>query len=249
MRTGWTLEIVEEASPVLDAFLASMKPDTLLDVGCGCGQFTESLGHHCTRIVAIDAVPELISKWRNVRAGSSLRFSCMDGRTLAFTDDTFSAVLERDTLHHISGWTQVIDEMVRVSSKYVLIEEPVDDLRSVEKRNTFEAQNLLLELQQEVGYPHYQHLAADDLISHVQSRASLVETHIEDRDGQVSVEEFFSSFAWFATQTARESYWHDRLEAFRSALGTGGLCEDDKLLLVATKGACPRAIAPRRIAR
>jgi hypothetical protein len=160
----------------------------------------------------------------------------MDGRTLAFADNTFSLVLERDTLHHIADWTQALDEMVRVSYKHVVIEEPVDDLRSVEKRNTFKAQSLLLELQREVGYPHYRHLAAEDLASHVQARASVVEARTEKRDARIPFEEFLDSFDRFAAQSARESHWHDRLEAFRTSLGTSGLCEDDRLLLVATKG-------------
>jgi hypothetical protein len=126
--------------------------------------------------------------------------------------------------------------MLRVSSKHVLIEEPFDELRSVEKRNTVEAQGLFLELQREVGYPHYRHLEAKELVSYVQARATIVETRTERSDELVSFGKFFDSFARFAAQSARESYWRDRLEAYRASLGTGGLCEDDRLLLVATKG-------------
>jgi hypothetical protein len=125
--------------------------------------------------------------------------------------------------------------MLRVSSKHILIEEPIDDLRSAEKRNTLEAQGLFLELQKEVGYPHYRHLSPKELVSYVETRASVIEVRSEKCDELVSFEEFFHSFARFAAQSARESYWLERLEAYRISLGGGGLCEDDRLLLVAAK--------------
>jgi len=220
---------------MLFQILPSVKPGNALDVGCGCGQFTNSLCSRRANIVAIDPDPSLIPRWRELRANSSLRFCCMDGRALAFGDNAFPLVLERDALHHTSDWTQVIDEMVRVSSIHILIEEPIDDLRSVEKRNTFEAQCLLLELQKEVGFPHFQHLAVEDLISHVRTRASVVQTQTDRNDARISFEKIFASFNQFAVQSARQSYWCDRLEAFRSSLRGSELCEDDRILLVLTK--------------
>lgn len=221
---------------MLDAALASVKPNTVLDVGCGCGHFTESLCDHCSSIIAIDATPSFMSRWRNLSDRCFIQFCCMDGKNLAFADNTFSAVLERDTLHHIANWRGAIDEMLRVSSKHLLIEEPIDDLRSVEKRNSFDAQGLFLELQREVGYAHYRHIGAEELVSYIERRATVVEVRVEKCDELIPFDKCFDSFSRFAAQSARESYWIERLETYRASLGTGGLCEDDRLLLVATKG-------------
>jgi SAM-dependent methyltransferase len=220
---------------MLDGILPSIDPDTLLDVGCGCGHFTRSLDIHCAGIVAVDPDLSFIPEWRDIRDSSTVCFSCMDGTRLAFADNSFSAVLQRDALHHTADWMHVIDEMMRVSSAHVLIEEPIDDLRSDGKRNAFKAQNLFLELQQEVEYPHFRHLQPEDLTSYIQTKGTVVETRTRRVDVTVPFDEFFDSFDRFAARSARESYWLDRLEAFRLSLGTGVLCDDDRFLLVATK--------------
>jgi SAM-dependent methyltransferase len=221
---------------LLEAILASVEPHTVLDVGCGCGDLAKSLRADRTRVVAIDPDLSLAPRWRDRRDGSTVQFCCMDGRFLAFADNTFSLVFERDALHHTRDWTQVIDEMVRVSSKHLLIEEPIDDLRSIEKRNTFMAQALLLELQREVGFPHYQHLSSADLLSYVQTRATVTGIRTERSDARIPFEEFFASFDHFVAQSDRTTYWRNRLRAFRSSLATSEFCDDDRFLLVATKG-------------
>ena len=49
-------------------------------------------------------------------------------------------------------------------------------------------------------------------------------------------DDFFANFGDFAARSRRADYWHGRLAAFRSELGSGNLCEDDTLLVVAAKG-------------
>ncbi len=219
---------------MLRDILATVKPDTVLDVGCGRGYNTSALDIPTARIVAADPDLALIPRWRERVDGSTVRFCCMDGTSLAFADNTFALAFESHALHHTAKWKQVIEEMVRVAARHVVIEEPIDDLRSVEKRNAFAAQRLFLELQQEVGYPHYQHLAAEDMISYIQTKASAVDVQTEKRDTRIAFEEFFGSFDRFAARSTREAYWQDRLASFRASLGPQGLCEDDRLLIVAT---------------
>jgi len=48
------------------------------------------------------------------------------------------------------------DTAVNVEDRYlVLIEEPLDDMRTEEKKNSFHARELMCELQREVRYSHY----------------------------------------------------------------------------------------------
>lgn len=159
----------------------------------------------------------------------------MDAVALGFAHDSIPLVLERDSLHHIAHWHEALAEMIRVSSVHVFLEEPVDDLRSPAKHRAYEAQGLLLELQAEVGYPHHRHLSRDVLVSAVGSRAVLLETHQERSDASVSFDEFFESFHAFASQSAREEYWLERLRQLRARFGGAPLCEDDSVIVLAAK--------------
>jgi hypothetical protein len=161
----------------------------------------------------------------------------MDATALAFSNDTFPLVLERDTLHHIARWPAALSEMLRVSSDRVLIEEPVDELRSPAKQRTYEAQGLFLQLQAEVGYPHYWHLDPKTLLSSIRSQGQLLDVKLDKRDTPVTFDAFFESYSEFASQSWREEYWLGRLEELRLRFNGAALCEDDRLtLLVAGTG-------------
>lgn len=154
---------------------------------------------------------------------------------MAFAASSFHVVLERISLHHVLDWRAVLDEMFRVSEEYVLVEEPVDDLRTEEKRNTAAARSLFLELQHAVGYRHNRHLEVVELVHEVRQRGSVITTHIERRDTPVAFQDYFSGFDSFAGESGREGYWHERLEALKRQLGPGLLSEDDTILILARK--------------
>jgi hypothetical protein len=58
----------------------------------------------------------------------------MDARRMGFLTLAFPIAPRASQPHHIADWELALDEMFRVSSTYVLLEEPVDDPRSEEKR-------------------------------------------------------------------------------------------------------------------
>ena len=159
---------------ILDDMLVHLRPASILDVGCGCGAATQHLVHHSPRVIAFDVMTSLIPRWRSLQHPPEIEFCCMDARRLAFPEATFPLVLERASLHHIEDWKSVLDEMIRVTSDAILIDEPVDDLRTVERIRTYEAQGILLELQREIGYSHFLHLTPGDLIAAVGERAAIV---------------------------------------------------------------------------
>jgi hypothetical protein len=159
----------------------------------------------------------------------------MDARALGFPDNSFPLVLERDTLHHVSRWPEVLSEMIRVSSDLLLLEEPVDDLRSAAKQRTQEAQELFLQLQAEVGYSHYRHVDPDELLSTIQERAYLINVHMNRRDTSVTFDEFFRDFSIFAAKSQREEYWLRQLQDLRSRFDGAALCKADRLTVLASK--------------
>jgi SAM-dependent methyltransferase len=159
----------------------------------------------------------------------------MDGINLQYPDRSFDVVIERASLHHISGWEKALEEMARVSAGYVLIEEPVADLRSAGKRNAAKAQTLFLELQDEVKYPHFSYIAVPAMVNFLKSRGLSVQYEIIRSDGIISFEEFFSGFDQFAEKSSRPEYWKSRLKYFQAELGNGLLVENDTVFIEAVK--------------
>jgi len=220
----------------LEKVIQSLKPTAVLDVGCGCGgHSTSTLIRHCAWVVAIDVAPRL-SRWQDIARSSGVRFCCMDALALGFARGSFPLVIETATLHHIAHWPEALTEMIRVSSDRIFLEEPVDDLRSAAKQRTYEAQGLFLALQAEVGFPHYRHLDRGALLSAAESRAVLLETHLERSDAPIAFDEFFESFGEFASRSNREGYWLDQFQELRSRFGGAALCEDDTLTILAAIG-------------
>ena len=124
-RSGFQME---ETDRILER-VASIRPDRLLDVGCGCGGFTVRLSPHCREITAIDSSQALIDRCKEENARANITYVCMDGRDIRHTNSSFDLVAERMALHHIRVWYVALCVFIRVSSKHLLIEEPIVDAR------------------------------------------------------------------------------------------------------------------------
>jgi SAM-dependent methyltransferase len=212
-----------------------LKPKNVLDVGCGCGGFTVKLSPYCGKITAIDFSQELIDRCKKENPGPNITYLCMDGRDIHYPDGSFDLVMERSFLHHILEWEKALDEMIRVSSKYILIEEPIDDPRSEEKRNAIYAQKLYLELQREVGYSHYQYIRIDSLIQYFKRRNIAIETEVIKSDEPIDFDDNFSSFGVFAEKSKRKEYWLKRLDSLKAELAGKKLCQEDCVFIQAIK--------------
>ncbi|MHC9544764.1 MAG: class I SAM-dependent methyltransferase [Vulcanimicrobiota bacterium] len=214
--------------------LARLKPQRVLDVGCGCGSHTRSIAPLCREITAVDCHAGLIERCTASISVPTIHFACMDGTALGFADRSFDAVIERDSLHHLENWEEMVDEMLRVSSCHVLIEEPLDDMRTEEKKNSFQARELMCELQREVRYSHYSHIPLPTLTDHLRRKGLPFGTTIRESDAIVEFDDFFDSFSHFAERSERKNYWYQRRDAFREKLGAGRLCDDDRVLIIVT---------------
>jgi len=225
---------MKQRDPILEK-VASLKPNNVLDVGCGCGSFTAELSPYCGKIKAIDFSKGLIDRCKKQSQKPNITYLCMDAREILFSDNSFDLVLERESLHHVSVWEKALDEMIRVSSEYVLIEEPIDDPRNEAKRNTIRAQQLFLEVQNEVGYAHHRHIPKESLTRYFKRRNIPIETRIIKSDLLLDFDECFSSFGFFAEKSRRKKYWTERLETLRKELGCKKLCEEDVFFICAFK--------------
>jgi len=204
-----------------------VNPNQLLDIGCGCGEFTREIARYCNHVTAVDVSEKLIERCNKENKLPNIEYLCRDGRDTGLSDKSFDCVIERASLHHMSGWNKAIDEMLRLSTKFVLITEPLDDDRSIEKRNSNEAQNLFLEIQHEAGYEHYHHIKKEILLECFDSRGIKYECIIEKYDEIVEFEEYFNQYDYFADRTQRKDYWMNRLNEFRIKLNGSKLCAED----------------------
>lgn len=105
--------------------LAGDPEASALEVGCGCGHYTPHFARSWRgRLVAIDAVPSLLSRARGTVPAEVL-LSAADAARLPFRDETFDAVIGNAILHHLP-LDVALPELLRVTAPggFVSFAEP-----------------------------------------------------------------------------------------------------------------------------
>ncbi|MBE5851354.1 MAG: class I SAM-dependent methyltransferase [Lachnospiraceae bacterium] len=90
----------------------------VLDVGCGDGKIDSYLleKNKDIRIQGIDVL---------VRSNTYINVKEYDGKNIPYDDGVFDTVMAIDVLHHTDSPNAIVSELVRVSSKYVIIKDHV----------------------------------------------------------------------------------------------------------------------------
>jgi SAM-dependent methyltransferase len=89
---------------------------SVLAIGCGIGVCAVHFDSIC-RVVCMDVSREVLVE------NPVERRVVMDARQLGFADNSFDVVLAHHSLHHIEPPQDAIDEMSRVSRRYVVVAE------------------------------------------------------------------------------------------------------------------------------
>jgi SAM-dependent methyltransferase len=90
----------------------------ILDVGCGNGIFTGRFASCASSVVGLDSSTHLLGQ------NAHKILVCGDATTLPFEDNRYDIVFEANLLHHVSNRIRVIEEMRRVTRRYVVLLEP-----------------------------------------------------------------------------------------------------------------------------
>jgi SAM-dependent methyltransferase len=90
--------------------------DSAIDVGCGEGWFTNRLMHEG---IIKNCIPLEVSRRKLVEIEPTL----YDGKVLPFPDNYVQLAYAIDVVHHAANPTDLLREMARVSSKWILLKD------------------------------------------------------------------------------------------------------------------------------
>lgn len=78
-----------------------MKKHTILEIGCGDGEFTKRLVNINSKIIATDLTPSVVAKGRKTIKRGNIKFMVDNAEKMQFKNKSFDVVCGVSILHHI----------------------------------------------------------------------------------------------------------------------------------------------------
>ena len=97
------------------------------------------------------------------------------------------------------------------------------------------AQDLYLEVQHEIGYPHYRHIPPNFLCGRLTEKNIRHEKILITSNTLLSFDKFFDSIDFFISKSKRPDYWNNRVQILRKELTDKKLCLPETLIIKAFK--------------
>jgi 2-polyprenyl-3-methyl-5-hydroxy-6-metoxy-1,4-benzoquinol methylase len=105
--------------------LRGIEYDSLLDAGCGDGEALARLASHLPdNVLGIDNNEDQITQAR--RRLPNIGFEIQDIYNLPYKSNAFDVVLSLEVLEHMKYPSEAMEELVRVSSKYLILSVPYE---------------------------------------------------------------------------------------------------------------------------
>ncbi|PJA01602.1 hypothetical protein COX74_01905 [bacterium (Candidatus Gribaldobacteria) CG_4_10_14_0_2_um_filter_41_16] len=104
--------------------LVKISPKSILDIGCGIGRSMSKFKNIGFKVVGIDNSPSSIiaCESKGFKVGEDI--IKMDASHLDFNNGSFEVVFSEGLLEHFENYQPFVEEMVRVSNKFVLLIQP-----------------------------------------------------------------------------------------------------------------------------
>lgn len=127
--------------------LKGLRPTSLLDIGSGRGAFLWPLldAFPALPVTALDLLDYRVADILAVRDGgvSTVTAICGDATKLPFVDESFEVVTLLEVLEHIPNTRQVLAEVCRVASRFVVLSVPSKPDNNPEHIHLFNQQTLV----------------------------------------------------------------------------------------------------------
>jgi ubiquinone/menaquinone biosynthesis C-methylase UbiE len=114
--------------------------DRMLDVGCGTGQASRRAATIARSVVGVDLSTEMLREATLLAGGrDEVTFMRADAEALPFADESFTAVLCSNSLHHYPDPARGLDEMARVLEPggKLVVGDPCADVWTVRIADAF----------------------------------------------------------------------------------------------------------------
>ena len=105
--------------PVVDKVMNTFEPQSVCDIGCGSGNFSEEFYKRGLTVSGVDVNPKMIEAIQKYVPEMNARIS--PAEKLPFDDKTFDLAFMSFVLHEVDDQTQTLLEARRVASKGIAI--------------------------------------------------------------------------------------------------------------------------------
>ena len=159
---------------MFEELLVKIHGGSVLDVGCGSGQFIEmlmqSLGSF-ESITGIDVDDIVLGEARSKFSAEIFNFIRASSQSLPFEDASFDFVSISKALHHVEDDRQTLGEMKRVLKPggYFLISEMIRDGLSDTQQSHLLYHHLRSEIDQLLGISHHNTYMRSDMLDLIDS--------------------------------------------------------------------------------
>jgi ubiquinone/menaquinone biosynthesis C-methylase UbiE len=149
--------------PILMSMVRSKAFDSVLEIGCGNGNGTKLIRKYFNprHITAIDLDEKMIQIAQETVPDGSTTFQVMDASKLDFPNESFDAIFDFSSIHHIPNWKYCIEELKRVlkvGGKLILEEFSIDTFSGLPGR----LYRLLL------SHPYEHMFSTDEIVRHIE---------------------------------------------------------------------------------
>ena len=150
--------------PILMNMLRSKAFDSVLEIGCGNGNGTKLIRKYFNprHITAIDLDEKMIQIAQETVPDESTIFQVMDASKLDFPNESFDAIFDFSSIHHIPNWKNCIEELKRVlkvGGKLILEEFSIDTFSGFPGR-------LYRSL---LSHPYEQIFSTNEIVQHIEN--------------------------------------------------------------------------------
>jgi SAM-dependent methyltransferase len=238
-----------EVPAAVRELLGDLDGGMVLELGCGDGEFTETLVEQLAgfdEILATDADPGLLDEARGYFAAAHpdapVRFLHADAASLPFENGRFDTVVLSNAIHHLSAPRAALTEAARVlrAEGHIVIHEMIADCKEAKQRVGRDLHHLKARVDRTQGISHNPTLSRSELMGLLREAGLSVIRQTEyDRDrvtdAEIDLEDKLDNIDAYADHAAgHPDYPGIRREVsrLRHQVRTHGFAEAPQLLVV-----------------